>query len=396
MNVLRDIVKECVGCNICANECSFLDKHGSPGSICERFLSAENHHESAVFQCNLCGLCESVCPKNLPCSLGFLEIRKSIQKSNRASTGKSVYKQHKALCAYEARGTSPAFSLHLFPDGCESVFFPGCTLTATRSGVTQKTYESLKSFDSTVGIVLDCCTKPSHDLGLTEKFEHAFTELCDLLKANKIKRILTACPSCYTTFKKHAPHIETYSVYEILAANMPPEGTIPLEKFSIHDTCATRNVSPIHDSVRALVKNCGAEISEMEHSRSTAICCGEGAAAAFLAPDITDSWKTIRKREAAGKRIITYCAGCSSTLGKDLPATHLLDLLFDRERALEGKERIAKAPFTYINRLLLKNRLLREDKTARRCRRASDAPQARAVFLSRILPFLLLYFKKYG
>jgi Fe-S oxidoreductase len=205
--------------------------------------------------------------------------------------------------------------------------------------------------------------RPSHDLGLQDNFEESFAQLTDHLEKNNIKRIFTACPSCYATFRAYATNIATYSIYEWLAENRPggndgnDGNEIFAETVTIHDTCVSRSAPNIHDAVRTLVAGTGARLEEMKHNRERALCCGEGAAATFVAPALTAGWRAIRKSESSGKRVITYCAGCSHTLGKEMQATHLLDLLFDSEKAIQGKEKITKAPFTYVERLLLKHRL---------------------------------------
>ena len=370
--VINETAKKCVSCNRCVNECAFLQEHGSPGAICQTFLEDPRKHVSPVFACNLCGLCQAVCPVNLDCPAAFREIRRIIQQRIPSpAKNSSVHARHASLCKYEARGTSPLFSLHLFPEGCDSVFFPGCTLAATRAGITQSVYDYCKRIEPTIGIVLDCCTRPSLDLGLQDNFEESLAQLTDHLKNNGIKKIFTACPSCHATFKAYATDIETCSLYELLAENPPRGDACFAEAVTIHDACATRSATEIHGAVRTLVSGTGAEIMEMKHSRERAICCGEGAAASFIAPAITAGWRSIRGRENSGRRIITYCAGCSYSLGKDLPTTHLLDLLFDSENALQGKERISKAPYTYVRRLLLKNSLKKSGGKARIYRRAS-------------------------
>ena len=45
-----------------------------------------------------------------------------------------------------------------------------------------------------IGIVLDCCTKPSHDLGDEEHFNAMFGEMKDYLLSQGIKTVLLACP----------------------------------------------------------------------------------------------------------------------------------------------------------------------------------------------------------
>lgn len=335
------------------------------------------------FQCNLCNLCQAVCPQQLDCSGSFLEMRRTIQMNS----GKRIA-EHRCISTYEKYGSSSLFSLHLIPKECTTIFFPGCTLAATRASVAESTYHHLQTIIPHIGIVLHCCAKPSHDLGYHDLFQQRFTTLIDTLKGKKISKIITACPSCYDTFKQNTPELETVTVYEVLAEN-PPEAMVRyLETVSIHDACATRFKPEIHDSIRQLVKGSGAGIEEMKHSREKALCCGEGAAASFIAPVLTGKWKDIRKSEASKRHVITYCAGCSNTLSKSVPNTHLLDLLFCPKKAIIGKEKITKSPYTYPARLLLKNRLKRADRTARRARQSK--PEKKGITIRILLLLTIL------
>ncbi|MBM9606279.1 heterodisulfide reductase-related iron-sulfur binding cluster [Desulfopila inferna] len=366
MQAIQKIAKECVSCELCRKECAFLRENGSPGEISTNFLAGPAAEFTMVFHCNLCGLCQAVCPKKLDCSAAFLLMRETVQStSGSRHNGDSVLQGHRTICRYEALGTSSLLSLHLLPDSCDTIFFPGCTLTATRSSVTRATYEHLRTITPTMGIVLDCCTKPSHDLGLNERFHTSFTTLINKLQDRGIKKIVTACPSCYITFKNHAPQFDTLTVYQVLAESPPPLHNHCALKISIHDTCTARFSPEIHDSIRILASYAGADIVEMPHSRSRAICCGEGAGAAGIAPEITAGWSSIREQEARGCRVVTYCAGCSTSLAGKVAGSHILDLLFAPEQTLHHKEKTAKPPFTYINRFLLKKQLQRSMNLAR-------------------------------
>ncbi len=367
MQPIKTIAENCISCGLCVKECSFLNENGSPGEISLAFLSSAPEDFNSIFRCNLCGLCQAVCPKKLDCPASFLEIRKFLQeKSDKDNNAHSILPEHSTICRYEAIGSSPMFSLYLFPKGARSIFFPGCTLAATRAGVTRTTFEYLQTMIPNMGIVLDCCTKPSHDLGLNDHFLISLKKLTSRLIKHNINKIVTACPSCHATFSKYAPELETTTVYEMLALN-PPEITAKhTATIAVHDTCTSRYNNDIQESVRTLVKSTGAKLEEMKHSRSRAICCGEGAAAAFIDPNVKNRWTNLRKKEANGHRVITYCAGCSSSLSNCISTTHLLDLLFDSKNALRRQEKVAKAPFTYINRLVLKNRLKIDAGIARR------------------------------
>ena len=347
----QQIADNCINCNLCVKECKFLDTYSTPGEICKKYLS-NDLDANIFFKCNLCGLCDAVCPKKLHIPKTFLDIRKQI-----SATTKTILPEHKTICNYERYGHSKLLSLYSIPEGCNSIFFPGCTLTSTRSTITNLVLQHLKIQDLKTGIVLDCCHKPSHDIGNTEHFGNILKKITQKLLANSIKEILVACPSCYVIFKEYAPQFKVTSIYQKLLQN-PPKVPQPLkETVMIHDACMTRFDSKQQDAIRKLVTHCGANISEVKHSREKAICCGEGGAATFTAPEITKNWKSMRQQETGENRIITYCAGCSSTLGKELNTTHLLDLLFDSKNAQVKNEQNTQTPFTYLRRLQLKQQL---------------------------------------
>lgn len=351
VHTAQDIADNCIECNLCVKECKFLDTYSTPGEICKQFLS-NSLEDNILFKCNLCGLCEAVCPKKLNITDSFLDIRRAITRAQ-----ENIQPVHKRICNYERYGHSRLFSTYIIPEGCTSVFFPGCTLAGTRSTVTKQIYKYLQTASPTTGMVLDCCHKPSHDIGHTEHFHQIFSSIISRLKEKHIDEIIVGCPSCYVTFEEYASQLNITSIYQKLAQAPPPVDFPINETVSIHDTCMTRFNTELQDAVRQLVHHCGAEIDEVKHSRKKAICCGEGAAAAFTAPEICSNWKAIRKQECGDRRVITYCAGCSSTLGKEINTTHLLDLLFDSRKASKKEEQNTRTPFTYLRRLQLKQQL---------------------------------------
>lgn len=76
-----------------------------------------------------------------------------------------------------------------------------------------------------------------------------------------------------------------------------------------------------------------------------------------ISPDLAKAWGTAIKVEADGRRIITYCAGCTNHLNAIASTSHILDLLFEPKATLAGNAKASKGPITYINRLRLKSRL---------------------------------------
>ncbi|MBW2216377.1 MAG: (Fe-S)-binding protein, partial [Deltaproteobacteria bacterium] len=206
-----------------------------------------------------------------------------------------------------------------------------------------------------LGIVLDCCTKPSHDLGRNAHFHSMFGEMRAFLINNGIKKVFVACPNCYQIFKHYGGDITVQTVYEFISGNGLPIKTDINNTATIHDPCSLRFEEPIQSAIRNIVTRQGIAINEMVHSGNKTLCCGEGGSVGFISPEVSNKWSDIRKAEANGNRTVTYCGGCTDQLGKKIPTTHILDLLFEPQAALSGKVKVSKTPMTYFNRLRIKN-----------------------------------------
>lgn len=341
----------CVECGLCQKDCLFLQKYGSPKQIAEkRSLNTEDLRTS--FECSLCWLCTAVCPKDIDPAAMFGAMRNLAQVKGQAS-----FDKHGTILRYESWGASSLISWYGLPDGCETVFFPGCALAGSRSERVLDLYNHLKKTIPSLGIVLDCCTKPSHDLGRKEFFFKMFGSLRDSLAAQGVKEILVACPSCYRVWKDYGNPVKVKTIYEQLA-DMKPARTVtsPME-VTVHDPCSTRYDSAVHKAVRKMVKAMGLSLREMKHHSNKTVCCGEGGAACYIVPEYAVNWTDIRAKEAEGSYMVTYCAGCTHFLGRSTRVGHIVDLFFEPEKTLAGKESISRSPWTWLKRLLLKHRL---------------------------------------
>ncbi|MBF0378332.1 MAG: VTT domain-containing protein [Desulfamplus sp.] len=392
------ISKECKECRVCVSQCAFLQQYGTPGKIAKEYLSSITKENNITnldkykdlleisYQCSLCGLCSALCPLKLSPDKMFLEIRREA-----VNCGIAPLPQHKPIIAYEKTGTSKRYSWYSLPDRCKIALFPGCTFTGTRSDSTLALYDFLKTKEPTIGIVLDCCCKPSHDLGRTSFFNEMFGEMRSWLIEHGVETIIVLCPNCYKVFKNYGSPLQVVSVYEHLLQNdlifnllnkFPAKSNFsPIESmdssqpcsrlnkliknealFSIHDPCVLRNEPEIQNSIRELVKAAGFKIKEMPHNKKKTLCCGEGGSVGFVAPEFSSKWGEIRRQEAKDNEcnLITYCAGCAGFLNKKVPTDHIIDALFYPESVAAGNRKVAKAPFTYLNRIRLKKKLRKE------------------------------------
>lgn len=351
------IAEECIQCGACRKDCRFLQINGLPGQIAQDVLEGEESPFALAFSCSLCQLCRQRCPKKLPIAEMFLELRREAVERDR-----KVLKRYKPLRFYEALGGSALLRRDFIPVGCDTVFYPGCALPGIRPKQTEQLFALLQKQIPHLGLVIDCCSKPSHDLGDQKVFLKKNKEQVERLRHAGVHHIITSCSSCLQVFRKYAPGIEISMVYtHLFTQNIQNEGAafpLQLEKrereYTIHDPCTMRFEPEVQESVRRLVSGVGGVVSEMKHSGVRTLCCGEGGAVGFTEKENKVQWQKQRKSEAGSLPLVTYCAGCTVSL-HSAATIHILDLLFPDIK--NKKNRLIKPPQTYVNRLLFKRKM---------------------------------------
>lgn len=340
-------------------QCAFLQRYKTPKALAKAWLEGSVSPE-AGFACSLCSLCDAVCPEGIRPSEMVLRMRQAA-----AESGEADLSRYRPLLQYEKRGKSNLLSYYGLPQGCDTVFFPGCTLAGTRPRSVKALFGCLQGMYPGLGIVLDCCGKPSHDLGLLRRFSSDFDALRDFCAASGIHRVILACPSCYKVFRRHAPEIEAVTAYEVLAEH----GITPSEKAGgevvLHDPCPVRFEDGLQEAVRSLVADTGVRIREMRHRGMRTLCCGEGGAVALREPELARRWRDKRWSEAEGRRILTYCAGCAAFLGTRGRTDHVADLILRPGETMSRRASPARPPMTYLHRWRLKRAFRRKLRPAK-------------------------------
>lgn len=371
---IAKMTEKCIRCPKCKAECAFLEQSGTPGFIAENYDPDDSAWLTLAFECSLCGLCAAVCPVHLSPMDLFLEMRREAVDRKAAPLP-----AHRGIMAYEARGVSRKYSWYSLPEGCDTVLFPGCTFAGTRMDTTIALYEHLKQSIPKMGMVMDCCCKPSHDLGRDTYFHDMFGEMRLWLSAHGIRSVIVLCPNCYKVFKTYGNPLSTVSAYELLSKSALPDvintPTCKYTTAAIHDPCVLRNETEIHSSVRKLAGDMGFTLEEMCHSKNKTLCCGEGGSVGCVNPELSNRWGEIRKNEMKTRRLLTYCAGCAGFLNQKIPTDHILDAVFYPEAVATGNRKATKAPFTYLNRVRLK-RYLQKNHPAKVSRERDYTPES--------------------
>ncbi|MEX1298386.1 MAG: VTT domain-containing protein [Desulfotignum sp.] len=348
---LTRMQKDCTDCGACKSQCAFLKEYGTPAQLLKTYDFRHPDHQLNPFECSLCNLCKAVCPEKLdPGHLFFLARKEAV------SAGRVDLSRYKGLLAYEKKGNSPLFTWYGLPKGCDTVFFPGCTLPGTRSRTTWQMFTHLQKTIPSLGVVLDCCNKISHDLGRQDHFESLFTPMHDFLINHHIQKVLVACPNCFKMFDTYGDGITVETVWQAMDRQDLPDTAKGQGDLRVHDPCPLRQETGIQDAVRSLVSRMGMAVEKIHSQKHRTLCCGEGGSVGCVRPDLARNWGKRRQSQAGGRTLVTYCAGCAGYLARLTPTIHLADLIFDTQNILSGRFKVARAPFTYLHRLRLKNR----------------------------------------
>jgi Fe-S oxidoreductase len=348
------IADDCVHCGRCERECAFLQRYGNPGKIAQQYSPDDRSRDDIPFCCSLCGLCTELCPRDLDMAGMFLTMRREL-----VARGRGNYPGHKGLLKYERLGMSDLLSGSYLPKGCDTVYFPGCAMPGGRPEITRKLIHHLQQCIPGLGVVLNCCGKPSHDLGRQQPFEEHFEQLRHSLQRAGVRKVLVNCPNCHAVFRNYGSPLEVRTVYETLAEHDLPEGAHVSGAVLVHDPCVMRREEAPQNAVRTLLDRLGEWIDPTKHAGRLTRCCGEGGAVHGVNPRLAKTWAKRHAKEAHGERLVTYCAGCAKHLDAHTPTSHILDLLFEPQKALSGQLKVVHAPLSYLQRWRLKRFLKR-------------------------------------
>lgn len=301
----------------------------------------------AAFECTLCGNCDRWCAlKNTEHTRAFREFL--------LKRGVEPMKEHSSILLsirnygnpwFQPRSARNRWARQLgipkaAPGKQDVLFFAGCTSAVTRQ-LNRSLVASAKLLQragvsfATMNQDEPCCGSTLLRVGQTEAYRELAAENLRKFDLLGIKRIVTACPGCYTTLRKSleeagskiaVAHIST----EI--ARLIEEGRLRVrrsgERVTYHDPCHLGRLGGIFDEPRIIVKAV-AELVEMPNNRYESRCCGAGAGLQSAFPKLSKELAARRVAEAkatGATAIVTTCPFCETQL-RTVPGIRVVDLM---------------------------------------------------------------------
>jgi Fe-S oxidoreductase len=330
----------CIQCECleCVKVCLFLERYQAyPKKYArqvfnnERVIYGAAHTKNQfVNSCSNCGLCETVCPTSFNMGDLCLQARRTMneQKLMPASF-------HEFALQDMSHSNGERFSLVRHEPGKNEsawLYFPSCQLCATSPGEVLLSYGYLrKRLTGGVGIMLGCCGAPAYWAGRDDLFRESMaTVLSEWLKMGS-PRVITACSTCQSLFKKHIPVMETVSLWKIVE-----EEGLPLETsvtkgatVAVADPCSSRHDPETQKNVRRIAQSLGMIIKELPLNGDKPECCGYGGLMFNANPKLARDVVTRRVANGNCHDYLAYCAMCRDHLtAGGARVSHLIELLF--------------------------------------------------------------------
>jgi len=186
-----------------------------------------------------------------------------------------------------------------------------------------------------------CCGNPSLRMGDLDSFKAFAKENIKMFNEMGVKKLVTICPFCYSTFKRDYPDVGDKMNFEVvhileMVDDLIKEGKLKLTRplnmtVTYHDPChlgrlsgygisGTDDFSGKYQEPRSIINSLpGVNLVEMYRTKDDSWCCGAGS---WLRNGYIDlaQWtadKRIEEAETTGaEALVTYCPHCEENLGE--------------------------------------------------------------------------------
>lgn len=265
--------------------------------------------DEVIWDCTTCRACEEACPIYVERIDKVVDMRRSLTME-RTQLPESAQEALKSLSTRDHPWRGTTLTRTAWAEGLDVktmaedsnvdiLYWVGCTgaLDERNVKVSRAMFKILKAAGVKFGILgteEGCCGDPARRMG----DEYLFQTLCqkniEIFKNYNVRKILTACPHGYNSFKYEYPQFG--GQYEVvhhtqLIAELIRDGKLKLKKLegnktvTLHDSCYLGRYNDIYNEPREILQAAGLNRIEMERMGPNSFCCGGGGGHMWMEED---------------------------------------------------------------------------------------------------------------
>lgn len=357
----KDLVDSftCTECGRCQNECPATDtgkalvpralieqikynlvanqkdlKAGNPVSFSLVGDGAKSISKDAIWDCLTCGSCMQQCPVLIEHVPKIIKMRRNLVQMDSDFPEELLSLFENMENRSNPWGMAPSdrdkwvgdLDVPMYDKNTEYLFYVGCagSFDARARQVTTSLVKILNAAGISYGILGKnelCCGDSVRRLGNEYVFDQMATKNTEMFKELGVKKIITACPHCFTTvlndYKQYGLELEVHH-HSIFINKLIEEGKLDLKdtpfkgkNLVYHDSCYLGRHNDVYDAPRNVLSTItGKELREMDKNRENAYCCGAGGGRMWLEEMTKKRVNVERTKQALNTAPHTVAVAC--------------------------------------------------------------------------------------
>jgi Fe-S oxidoreductase len=303
-------------------------------------LNPDVVEDEVIWDCTTCGACVQACPVDIEHIDHIIDMRRNLVMTesrfpkemqsalqNMETTGNPWGQPPQARLEW-MNGTSKQEPLEIphiseAPDA-DVLFWVGCA-GAYDDRNKKVVYDFARLMQiagvsfAVLGADENCNGDPARRMGAEYIYQMLAEQTIELLKENKVKKIVTVCPHCFNTMFNEYPqlggvfevvHHTEYLAQLVKEGRLQPQGEMAA-KVTYHDPCYNARHNDVWQGARQVIESIpGAEYGELKRHGHSTFCCGAGGGRMWMEERMGKKMNMERTDEALASASDTLAVGC--------------------------------------------------------------------------------------